>query len=227
MEMAVMLPGWNSIESVTRWHRGFEIAGFIALGLLLLFEVLTYVYGNRKDALIAAKPQLTPAEWSKQQEANERALGDLQTKLGAAKQQSEQTAHQLEESQQKLSQLEKQAASRELTRDQLSGLNAALSVNPKYAVEIDTPMGDQEAARYAKQFETVLRDNGWTIDGPNYSIFNPPLRDIQITVGDPRHIPTGAIVLANALKQAGIVFTPTHATGVTSGAIQLRIGTKP
>jgi hypothetical protein len=69
--MAVTLPGWNSIESVTRWHRGFEIAGFIALGLLLLFEVLTYIYGNRKDVL-AAVQQLTPAEWSKQQEEQQR-----------------------------------------------------------------------------------------------------------------------------------------------------------
>ena len=53
--MTGILPGWNSIESATRWHKGFEIAGFVALGLLLLFEVLAYIYGTRKDTLSSAQ----------------------------------------------------------------------------------------------------------------------------------------------------------------------------
>ena len=50
--MAAIAPGWNSVEAAAKWHRGFEIAGFVALGLLLLFEILSYVYGNRKDTLL-------------------------------------------------------------------------------------------------------------------------------------------------------------------------------
>lgn len=48
------IPGWDSIDAAARWHKGFEIAGFIALGLLLLFEVLAYLYSNRKDTLVEA-----------------------------------------------------------------------------------------------------------------------------------------------------------------------------
>jgi hypothetical protein len=43
--------GWNSLESVSTIHRGLEIAGFVFLGLLLVSEVLAFVYGNRKDVL--------------------------------------------------------------------------------------------------------------------------------------------------------------------------------
>lgn len=53
--MATILPGRNSVESVSEWHKLFEFAGFIALGLLLLFEVLAYVYGNRSVRLLAAE----------------------------------------------------------------------------------------------------------------------------------------------------------------------------
>ena len=53
--MASILPGWNSVETTARLHRGFEIAGFVALGLLLAFEILAYIYGNRKDALALAQ----------------------------------------------------------------------------------------------------------------------------------------------------------------------------
>ncbi len=68
----------------------FEIAGFIALGLLLLFEVLTYIYGNRKDTLVAAQ-QLTPTQWTQQQEkqqkANDEALAKLRKELQGAEEQ--------------------------------------------------------------------------------------------------------------------------------------------
>jgi hypothetical protein len=62
-------PGWNSVEAVVKWHRGFEVAGFVALGLLLLFEVQAYVYGNRKDVLLLAQQTSIAAERRKEQEA--------------------------------------------------------------------------------------------------------------------------------------------------------------
>src|SRR5260370_24467005 len=61
-------PGWESIEAAAGWHRGFEIAGFVALGLLLLFEVAAYVYGNRKDSLVTAA-DLNASRLRQQQES--------------------------------------------------------------------------------------------------------------------------------------------------------------
>ena len=69
--MATILPGWDSLDAAARWYKGFEIAGFIALGLLLLFEVLAYIYGNRKDILLSAQ-QAAALEAQQQQTRTER-----------------------------------------------------------------------------------------------------------------------------------------------------------
>jgi hypothetical protein len=73
MTIATFFPGWDSVESAARWHRGFEIAGFIALGLLLLFEVLAYIYGNRKDTLISASNAKIEQQRQQQDEAANKA----------------------------------------------------------------------------------------------------------------------------------------------------------
>jgi hypothetical protein len=49
----VILPGWDSIAALTKTHRFFEIGGIVCLGLLVLFEAFTYVYGRRLEVLSA------------------------------------------------------------------------------------------------------------------------------------------------------------------------------
>ena len=49
-----ILPGWNSVESATRVHDVSEIAGIVFLGLLVIAEIITYVYGHRRDSLVTA-----------------------------------------------------------------------------------------------------------------------------------------------------------------------------
>ena len=46
-------PGWNSVETTTRLHNFFEIAGIVFLALLVFAEVLAYIYGHQKDWLIS------------------------------------------------------------------------------------------------------------------------------------------------------------------------------
>jgi hypothetical protein len=45
------LPGWDSLPAVTRYHNWAEMAGIVAVALLVVFEVVTYQYGHRKDDL--------------------------------------------------------------------------------------------------------------------------------------------------------------------------------
>jgi hypothetical protein len=47
----MQLPGWGSVETVSRIHSFCEIAGIVALALLVGFEVLAYAYGHRREAL--------------------------------------------------------------------------------------------------------------------------------------------------------------------------------
>ena len=50
----MIFPGWDSIAAVAKIHRFFEIGEIVCLGLLVLFEAFTYVYGRRLEVLSAA-----------------------------------------------------------------------------------------------------------------------------------------------------------------------------
>jgi hypothetical protein len=52
-------PGWNSIEGAARWGDIFFWTGFAFLALLVGCEVLSKVYGWRKDTLVAMRDNLT------------------------------------------------------------------------------------------------------------------------------------------------------------------------
>jgi hypothetical protein len=49
------LPGWDSLDTVTRYHSIAEIAGIVLLGLLVIAEVMSYRYSHRKDYLTDTK----------------------------------------------------------------------------------------------------------------------------------------------------------------------------
>jgi hypothetical protein len=53
----MILPGWDSIDTVTKVHRFFEVGGIVCLGLLVLFEAFAYVYGHRLETLSSAAQQ--------------------------------------------------------------------------------------------------------------------------------------------------------------------------
>ena len=52
-------PGWNSIEGAAKWGDIFFWAGFALLVLLAGCEVLSKVYGWRKDNLVALRDEMT------------------------------------------------------------------------------------------------------------------------------------------------------------------------
>src|ERR1700686_2012970 len=51
-------PGWNSIEGAAKWGDIFFWTGFAFLVLLAGCEILSKVYGWRKDTLIAMRDDL-------------------------------------------------------------------------------------------------------------------------------------------------------------------------
>ena len=51
--MIPYLPGWDSLPTVTRYHNWAEMAGIIAVAVLVIAEVIQYKYGHRRDDLIA------------------------------------------------------------------------------------------------------------------------------------------------------------------------------
>src|SRR5271155_5809176 len=87
------LPGWNSIETVSRLAKIFTIAGFISLFLLGAFEILAYVYGNRKDALGAIAGQNAAASRSREDEQAEQKrsadIADAKSRAAEAERRAE------------------------------------------------------------------------------------------------------------------------------------------
>lgn len=53
------LPGWDSLPAVTRYHNWAEMAGIIAVAVLVVAEVIQYKYGHRRDDLITLEQTAT------------------------------------------------------------------------------------------------------------------------------------------------------------------------
>ena len=49
----IQFPGWDSIETVSAWSRGFSIGGLAVLALLVVLEIAAFVYSARRDFLVA------------------------------------------------------------------------------------------------------------------------------------------------------------------------------
>ena len=52
-----MIPGWQSPESAEAYAKFFKYAGYLALFLLFVFEVVADVYSNHREALLAKLAQ--------------------------------------------------------------------------------------------------------------------------------------------------------------------------
>jgi hypothetical protein len=50
-----VLPDWGSVESTAAYSRWFAISGLIALAFVVVFDVLAFIYAERKDVLISAE----------------------------------------------------------------------------------------------------------------------------------------------------------------------------
>src|SRR5258705_13254661 len=84
----VSLPGWDSLESVSRWVTFYEIAMILCLGALVGAEVLHFNYSHRKDALTTireAKQAADTTRYKDEAEARRKAEVDgLQKQLSEA-----------------------------------------------------------------------------------------------------------------------------------------------
>ena len=204
--MAKILPGWDSIDAVGKWLRGFEIAGFIALGLLLLFEVLSYIYGNRKDVLSAQQQVAAIAkETAKQEQARRDEARFLQEKIDAANYAAQQAQANQIEARHKLEKLQKAAEPRRLSEQQEQEFSAFLDKAPRGNLTINASTNADDARGFADQIASLLTRKGWNIT-VNNSMFvkfkpgGPDLSGLWMTVKSPS--PTAAPQRAGALQQA-------------------------
>jgi hypothetical protein len=198
--MATSLPGWQSLGGATKWHRGFEIAGFWALGLLLLFEILAYVYGNRRDSLAAAAAAADLAAVQQRQQAEQQAATQRDAEIADAKRQ----ATEAKEAQQRA---EERAAPRHLTQKQKETLHGVLSTVPGTTIEL-TYLSDQETSDFAKEVIDVIVKSGWNIDQlTTTGMYIPPTYGVVVDFSEEQKNGIVAKTLMAALQRAGIAYS--------------------
>ena len=192
--------GWNSVESAAAYAKGFTYAGWAALFLLGIFEILAHVYSTHKDTLVALHERST-------KEASDSQITELKNHL---KQQSDSvrtvlsatesihatTAQSLSEIEQGRRSLESQAQSiesqrqsvealakrterrdRVLTEEQANKLYEAMRAFPgqRFWIITETSNYDKgsEQMLFSDQLSRILIAAGWAND--QYPTANPKL----------------------------------------------------
>jgi hypothetical protein len=176
------LPGWDSLVAVTRYHQWAEIIGIVVLSLLVIAEVVSYRYGQRKDDLT-----------TKQQEATDQRHDEEMARLHANTEASRaETARALaqaaeanriaEEERLARVRLEASLASRHLTNDQKSRLTTALAkLQPNMKTLTLGELGDQEANEYATEIILCINNAGIYAHVQNVGTQSPPRYGLKVT----------------------------------------------
>ncbi len=170
------LPGWESLDSVRRLADFFQIAGFVALALLVVFEVLAHVYGHRMDALIEHHQQTV--------------IADLQSEL--------------EKSSKKITTIEAHQYPRELTANQREQIMSKLKPFAGNRISI-LGVGGPEASGFGQQIlETVVRA-GWHLDTISlHRVGDTPKKGLVFAVPDPLSMSPAESALVTAFNGVGI-----------------------
>lgn len=177
------IPGWDSLDTVTRIHKICEIAGIVCLGLLALFEVVQYVYGHRKDTLQTALESNTHNSLQATEAQNAQLLRqEFSSQLSQVEIEQDQSAKELSRQNQHLRHALEARSPRRLTAQQGETLFANLQSFSPQKVILLTPLGDSEALQYARDFQAVLGRAGWLVDGPKWDVrpYAPP--ELQVFI---------------------------------------------
>ena len=147
------LPGWDSLPAVTRYHNWAEIAGIIAVAVLVVAEIIQFKYGHRRDDLIAQEQTATNQRHD--EEMARLHLDTAQSNARAAEATQKATEAQLA--------LEKFKAPRVLQPEQWAAIAAAMRQfgNIQFDVAVG-PMGDPEPEIFGRTLADTLSNGGWT-----------------------------------------------------------------
>jgi hypothetical protein len=172
-------PGWNSIEGAAKWGDIFFWAGFAFLVLLAGCEILSKVYGWRKDTLVAMRDDLIGVAANIQPKQTDHERVEAQRRqdaqiaaAGAPKAQAEKTepepqpqqsaieAEPIPRTSEQVARLQERSP-RGLTEAQRKAIIGLLSQFRGQKFSIVCIAGDPEGKNIAEEIVNVLRAAGW------------------------------------------------------------------
>lgn len=218
------LPGWDNIDAVSRLVKFFTIAGFASLFLLGVFEVLGYLYSNRKDDLIHAEQVRIQTEQANAAEARNRQQEQAEQQSQAA---IAQALERQKEAEKKLGALEEKQAPRTLTSAQKSGLSGYLSKHPRGRITIKSSINTTDARAYSEQIAAILTQSGWTVQIDNAIFTGTDINGIWITFKTNNAVPAAAGTIYEAFKSAGMPIRAQYDPAIpTEQELWLSVGAK-
>jgi hypothetical protein len=190
-------PGWNSIDGAAKWGDIFFWVGFAFLVLLVGCEILSKVYGWRKDTLIATRNNLIAVEADIRTKQADQVLAEAQARqnqarhdaeIAAARPQVEPETTEPQPQPRPPLQPQPQVSPREAepsgrTPEQVARLQerprSLTEAQKKIIIALLAPFhgqkfsvvciaGDPEGRSFAEQIVNVLRGSGW--DSPEGGI---------------------------------------------------------
>lgn len=226
-----ILPGWDSLEMVQRLSKFFTIAGFVSLFFLGVFEVLAYIYGNRREDLLslaqsaAAQQRWQQQEKEKQEKDNQ--LAEMKKKVQDADSTALQALNGQAAAKKEIAELKEHAAPRILTGNQKTAISSFLSNSPTGAITLKANVTVADARSYADEIAGLLRSAGWTVRVDNAIITGPNARGLWITVKNPQAAPVAAVSLQRAFAAANMnVRAEYDPTMPDSDEVWLSVGAK-
>ena|ERR1700675_2762893 len=149
-----MLPGWDSVEITSTYARWFTYAGFVALFLLGVFEVLGHIYSVREARLTAAA--------AAREADNKRAEADA--RIAEAQRGAAEANRATEDERLARVELQKLVAWRTITPEQQKQIGARLKGRfPGVRIAFTVNAGDPEGLAFGTQIAATALEAGWNI----------------------------------------------------------------
>ena len=224
---SMILPGWDSVEAVTRIHRFFEVGGIVCLGLLVVFEAFSYLYGHRRDVLAeAAQGEHIRQALDESRKEAARLKSEYELQMGILKSDTDTARTTQQETAKELAILKERNSPRSLSKPDREKLLAQLQMHKGCPIVVrHSP--NLESQGFAEQISSVLVSAGWTLNPTPFRIIEKDATGLFIIVNDMKKAPEGATILQGALKSIGLVAPGAANPSVADGTFELYVGQKP
>ncbi len=205
--------------------------GIACLGLLVLAEVVQYIYGHRKDALqaVIASRQLERLQVEQSQDSRF-FKQEMSTEISRIASLQIHSTNQLGRAIQGLQTAFQATNPRRLNAKQNEDIFLTLSPFARQRVTLLTPLGDSEALQYARDFAAILTRSGWVVSGPLWDDRPNSPPEIQIFIaakfwgkGDPPAQALAACLNKNQVRWHGNLVVD---AGVPDDSIIFVVGRK-
>lgn len=239
-------PDWIDIGDYQVRTRACEIAAGVVLVLLAVSFLVTYAYGVRQHALVAAAEQTHAEELRRvSSDSKARQAEDKEKKARRAAESTSQQQQQLREltelklklreTEGQLTDLQRKQMQRRLSDDEKKLLIDALTPFAGQKVAVASSLGDDDSKILAEDFVAVFDAAGWDHGGDEGISAERWDRDpvgIEVTLNesDARagRISAGLGALINAVRKLGLVYDNTIYMNreVPAGQALVKVGKK-